>query len=206
MFTSLHFVSSLSQQAGSCPGGRFTFLVSPRKVSKRRRAECVVPALRYGHAALLGPRGVRANSLRSDMRAPFSARSCATRLRTRQWESGEPVPAPRPCVCAEERRLGRDKGCACLSAASLRRPRPSRAPQVAPASPGSQTPGSLFFAYFGVCVTLLSKVSKLRAHSAPGETKKTRNAGFGKSETPAGARPGKATLPGHGQKETSQTC
>ena len=67
-------------QAGSRPGGRLTFLASPRKVSKRRRAGFVDPPLRYGHAALLGLGGVRANSLRSNMRAPFSAQSCATRL------------------------------------------------------------------------------------------------------------------------------
>jgi len=55
---------------GCAPGRALTFLASPRKVSKRRRAGFVDPPLRYGHAALLGPCGVRANSLRSNMRAP----------------------------------------------------------------------------------------------------------------------------------------
>ena len=58
-------------QAGSRPGGRGTFLCFAKaKYPKEKRAGFVDPPLRYGHAALLGPGGVRANSLRSNMRAP----------------------------------------------------------------------------------------------------------------------------------------
>ncbi len=54
-------------QAGSRPGGRLTFLASPRKVSKERRAH-VRTASRY--LALLVSRGVGLNSLRSNNARP----------------------------------------------------------------------------------------------------------------------------------------
>jgi hypothetical protein len=61
----------LSLLAGSRPGGRLTFFCSAkRKLAKKKRAGCVVPSLRYGHAALLAPRGVWLNSLRSDNASP----------------------------------------------------------------------------------------------------------------------------------------
>jgi len=77
------------EEAGSRPGGRGTFLCFAKaKYPKERRAGFVVPALRYGHAALLGPGGVRTNSASaSDMCAPFSAQSCATRLLITAGES-----------------------------------------------------------------------------------------------------------------------
>jgi len=55
-------------------------------------------------------------------------------------------------------------------------------------SGGTQQPGSPFLLLtFGVCVTSLREVSKPRARSAPfGEQKKTRFAGFAKSELPPG--------------------
>ncbi len=122
-----------SRQAGSRPGGRGTFFcLAKRKYPKKRRAGLVGPALRSGHAALLGLSGVRANSLRSNMRDPFSAQPCATRLLITAMGTQYPIPRNKdapwrvlvgfgcwvsgfPCVCAEERRLGRIKGCACLS-------------------------------------------------------------------------------------------
>jgi hypothetical protein len=170
-------------QAGSRPGGRGTFLCfAKEKYPKERRARFVGPL--RGHTALLGLSGVRANSLRSNMRAPFPAQPCATRLLITaggakyqaQRQQGRAMARPcgvrlfglpRPCVCAEKRSGGRIKRRACLSAASLRGSRLARASQVAPAKPGSQTPGSPFFAYF----LWRSK----------------------ESESPAGARPGKAT-------------
>ena len=79
---------SVIEEAGSRPGGRGTFLCFAKaKYPKERRAGFVVPSLRYGHAALLGPGGVRVNSLRSNIRAPFSAQSCATRLLITAGES-----------------------------------------------------------------------------------------------------------------------
>jgi hypothetical protein len=67
--------------SGCAPDRAVTFFCfAKRKSPKKRRAGFVVPTLRYGHAALLGPGGVRVNSLRSNIRAPFSAQSCATRL------------------------------------------------------------------------------------------------------------------------------
>jgi hypothetical protein len=79
--------------AGSRPGGRGTFLCFAKaKYPKERRAGFVGPALRCGHAALLGLSGVRTNSLRSDMCAPFSAQSCATRLLITAGETEYRIP------------------------------------------------------------------------------------------------------------------
>jgi len=47
---------------GCAPGRALTFFASPKKVSKERRAGFVVPALRSGHAALLGQCGKCRNS------------------------------------------------------------------------------------------------------------------------------------------------
>ena len=118
--------------AGSRPGGRGTFFCfAKRKYPKKRRAGCVVPALRAGHAALLGQRGKRRNSpcglrhLRFSFRAvlryspPHTAvgqGGAEDRRRAGQRVFGfRGSVFPLPCVCAEERRPGRIQGCACLS-------------------------------------------------------------------------------------------
>ena len=57
-------------------------LLRQRKVPKRKATPTVcVPARGAGQPAVLAPGGVRANSLRSDMRGPFPARRCAPRHR-----------------------------------------------------------------------------------------------------------------------------
>ena len=96
---------SVIEEAGSRPGGRGTFLCfAKEKYPKERRAGFVVHSLCYGHAALLGPGGVRVNSLRSNIRAPFSAQSCATRLliTAGETEYGDRTPQgralARPCL------------------------------------------------------------------------------------------------------------
>ncbi len=117
--------------AGSRPGRRGTFLCfAKEKYPKERRAGFVDPL--RGHAALLGLSGVRANSLRSNMRAPFSAQPCATRLLITAMGTQYPIPRNQdapwrvlvgfgcwvsgfPCGCAEARRSGRIKRDACLS-------------------------------------------------------------------------------------------
>jgi hypothetical protein len=172
---------------GLAPAGDFLSLSRQRKEAKK--GEPGASSLCYAQGTLrcsdrAGDPQTRPAG--SNMRLSFSARSCATRLRTRQWGSEYEYQTPRqqgramarpcgvrllgfpsPCVCAEKRSGGRIKRRACLSAASLRGSRLARASQVAPAQPGSQTPGSPFFAYF----LWRSK----------------------ESESPAGARPGKAT-------------
>ena len=70
-----------------------------------------------------------------------------------------------PSVCAEERSAGRKEGRACLSKASLRGPRPARAPQVARrGASGHRQQGSPFFAYF----LWRSKESRSAAGPRPG--------------------------------------
>ncbi len=75
-----------------------------------------------------------------------------------------------PCGCAEKRSGRRIKRRACLSAASLRGSRLARASQVASAQPGSQTPGSPFFAYF----LWRRKESRSPAGASPGKATPTR--------------------------------
>ena len=64
---------------GVRPGGRVPFLCfAKEKAPKERRPRCGGPAA-PDCSALLASGGVRANSLRSDMRGPCSARPCAAR-------------------------------------------------------------------------------------------------------------------------------
>ena len=105
-----------------------------------------------------------------------------------------PIPYPgSPSRCAEERSFGRIRAGVCLSAASLARPRPKRAPQVpvAPAE-GADSWGAFLWVTFGVHVTLLRKVSEPRVQSTPFAQKKTRVAGFCKSYCAVG----RTTQPG----------
>jgi len=70
---------------GDAPGGAPTFLVSPRKVGKRRRPYCLrpcAPERRPGQAAVLAPGGVARNSLRSNNRAPFIRRALRSSAQT----------------------------------------------------------------------------------------------------------------------------
>jgi len=165
-------------QAGSRPGGRGTFLCFAKaKYPKERRAGFVVPSLRDGHAALLGPGGVRVNSLRSNIRAPCSARSCATRLlitaeKTEgQYSSPQGRAMARPCLhsgcfafhAVMRRRVAQgqtDQGWRCLSAASLARPCLTRATQLTRALRGATNPARLLFGDF-----LLAKQEKVTALS-----------------------------------------
>ena len=117
--------------AGSRPGGRGTFLCfAKEKYPKERRAGCVVPALRAGHAALLGPGGRSANSpcglrhaslfFRPLLRYSPPHTAVGTRKPKNNTEDtqacGFAVSGIHlPCVCAEARRPGRITGCACLS-------------------------------------------------------------------------------------------
>ncbi len=57
---------------GLAPAGEALVLCfAKEKYPKERRAEVVVPALRYGHTALLGLSGVWLNSLRSNNASPY---------------------------------------------------------------------------------------------------------------------------------------
>jgi len=169
---------SALDQAGSRPGGRGTFLCfAKEKYPKERRAGFVVHSLCYGHAALLGPGGVRVNSLRSNIRAPFSAQSCATRLLITAEKTEDQYPSPqgramaRPCLhsgcsvfnAVMRRRVAQgqtDQGWHCPSAASLARPRLHRATQLTRASRGATNPARLLFGDF-----LLAKQEKVTALS-----------------------------------------
>jgi hypothetical protein len=108
------------------------------------------------------------------------------------WRTAPPIPIPGVPLCMRRgAQLWADQGWRCLSAASLARPRPKRAPQVpvAPAE-GADSGGAFLLVTFGVHVTLLRKVSEPRVHSTPFAQKKTRLAGFYKSYCAAGRIPG----------------
>ena len=211
---SLPSPASLSRlQAGICPrqGSNF-LLLRQKKVTKekasRRQGPCGLPsaARSEGEPRKLALRAQTCTAL--DPLAPVLL-GPANGIKDQQPNQDAPwrvlaefgICFPLPCGCAEKRSGRRIKRRACLSAASLRGSRLARASQVAPAQPGSQSPGSPFF--WVLCF---------------GEAKK--------STSPAGARPGKAsyasaiseahTRPGAhpdtqpckacNPKEESQTC
>jgi hypothetical protein len=152
---------------------------------------------------LLGPSGVRANSLRSNMRAPYSARCCATRLLITAGEPKTNYPTPqgramaRPCLdvqswAVRSRLFGPPCRVAGLSSAAaggsgralFERSEFSPTPPDASSArnrAAALTSARLLFAYF-----LLAKQEKVSALS--------------------GAHPDTQALPGHGQKKASQTC
>jgi hypothetical protein len=181
-------VPGLRGRPGLAPAGEVLSFASPKE-STQRKGEPGASSLCCAQGTLRcsAPAGsAETRPAGSDICASVSAAACATRLRTRRWvpeyriQQGRAMARPcglwlldpfRPCGCAEKRSGRRNQRRACLSAASLRCSRLARVSQVAPAQPGSQTPGSPFFAYF----LWRSK----------------------ESESPAGARPGNAAQSGH---------
>ncbi len=145
----------VGQQAGFRPGSRLTFFASPKKVSKERRAGCVAPALkrRVRCVARLG-RGARklaalkharplirpnlryspphnggGNPTTEYQQPPASPRYARTAASCAERSNG--TYSPTPFCMRRGAELGADQGWRCLSEASLARPRPKRAPQVA---------------------------------------------------------------------------
>jgi hypothetical protein len=183
-------ITGVRGRPGLAPAGEVLSFASPKE-STQRKGEPDSSALRCATGTLRCSERAGCAQTRpagSNMRAPLSAHSCATRLLITaggveyqlQIQKGRAMArpcgvrlldVPSPCVCAEKRSGGRIKRRACLSAASLRGSRLARASQVAPAQPGSQTPGSPFFASF----LWRDKERK----------------------SPAGARPGNAAQSGH---------
>jgi len=202
LFTSLRFVLHRCQPAlpGLAPAGDSLSLASPRE-SKQREGEPDSSALRCATGTLRCSGSTGSAETRpagSNICASFSVAPCATRLLITAggakcqspMQQGRAMARPcgvrllglpRPCGCAEKRSGRRIERRACLSAASLRGSRLTRASQVAPAQPGSQTPGSPFFWFLFF-----------------GDAKKRSSA--------AGPRPGKASEPWCNQKEMSPTC
>jgi hypothetical protein len=219
--------TSLRLQAGSRPGGRGTFIetraagflciamarirarglltlrskvTQTPKEPKERRAGFVGPALRYGHAALLGLSGVRANSLRSNMRAPCSAQPCATRLLITaggakyqaQIQQGRAMARPCGvrlfdprvplCMCRGAE-IGPDEGLRMFEPAGrvCADPGPVEHRRLPRRSRGHRHQGRLFFGDF-----LLAKQKKVTALP--------------------GAHPGMQPREGCNQKEMSPTC
>ncbi len=100
-----------------------------------------------------------------------------------------------PSGCAEERSGGRKKGCACLSEASLRRPRSSRAPQVArSAAKGHSQQGRLCFGYFWCLRNFASQSEQTPRGTRLWRTKKTRMRVSPKVPRPPGRDPAKPPL------------
>ncbi len=92
-----------------------------------------------------------------------------------------------PCGRAEQRRGARKKRRACLSAASLRASLANRAAQGTAQRPGLRL--AFLLLTFGVCVTLLRKVSKPRAVRAFGEQRKPATRVSSKVSRPPGRDP-----------------
>jgi hypothetical protein len=123
--------------AGRVSARRPPYFLCFAKESRQRKATptVCVPTLRVGQPAVLAPGGVRANSLRSDMRGPFPARRCAPRHRQKGLVAHrvlsylrqkttlaffaapfQPVVAD-PFVCAAPRHAtGEDPLCTCRAA------------------------------------------------------------------------------------------
>ena len=175
----------LLQQAGSRPGGRLTCsLLRQRKVSKRKASRLSGPLVRF--PALLAPRGVWLNSLRSDNASPDPLASALLGPANRRVEiktkaqANQYAPRRVPgafefglcfCVClhhpcgrAEQRkRAGWPRKDACLSEASLRPSPAGRAAQGAwSASARSRAPGSPFF-----CLRFFGEGKKSRSAAGP---------------------------------------
>ncbi|SFU29450.1 hypothetical protein SAMN05216350_101157 [Polaromonas sp. YR568] len=75
------------------PGGDSLSFASP-KGSKQRKGDpaVCVPSLRYGQPAVLGPDGVKNNSLRSNKFLPLSVWTSAPRRIQKGVETGIPIP------------------------------------------------------------------------------------------------------------------
>jgi len=197
---------------GLAPAGDSLSLASPRE-SKQREGEPGASSLRVAQGTLRCSATAGSAETRpagSDICASCSAIACATRLRTRRWETEYQKPRQqgramaRPCgvwlsgfwgplwLCrgAQERaeqegRMSEPAGRVCGPPARSehrRLPRRSR---------GHRHQGRLFFGDF-----LLAKQKKVTALSGA----------HPEMVSPAGARPGTVARPGHSQKEESQTC
>jgi hypothetical protein len=198
LFTSLRLfdVVGLVALSGCAPDRAVTFFCfAKRKSPKKRRAGFVGPALRYGHAALLGIGGKRRNSLRSNICASFSAAPCATRLLMTAVGTEYQIPRQqgramaRPCGVRLFGSLCRVAGLSSAAAGGSGRALFERS-EFSPTPPdassarypaGALTSARLLFAYF-----LLAKQEKVSA--------------------PPGAHPGNASKPWCSQKEVSPTC
>jgi hypothetical protein len=164
--TCLFFEGGFAFGAGrvSARRPRHFSLLRQRKVPKRKATPTVcVPALCAGQPVVLAPGGVRANSLRSNMRGPFSARRCAPRHRQKGLVARCTVSGHRraaPVLGSMCHATGEDPLCTCRAAqanaekegrmsepkASLRPSRIRRAAQVARRhAPGHGQWGSPFF-------------------------------------------------------------
>ena len=175
----------LSWHAGSRPGGRGTFLCfAKEKCPKERRPPLPVSRRVAPGNLRCSPNAGRPQTRLRLRHAAFFFRirlCCSARAEGAfsggVWQCEEKqgvfsagVPGcwvyRAPSVCAEERSGGRTKGRACLSEASLRGPRPARAPQVARReAAGHRQQGSPFFAYF----LWRSKESRAAAGPKPGQ-------------------------------------
>jgi hypothetical protein len=176
---------------------RATYFSCVAKKSRQKKATLVsvTPAL-PGQPAMLAPGGSRANSLRSNMRVSDSACRCASRHRHKGLETQQPGPTRTRhgasllnsvfgSHCRVRRRVAQER------AEKERRmfepvgrvcgsPARSEQRSVPCAQHRDDAPGSLFFASF-----LWRDKER---------------------ESPAGARPGKASKPWFNQKEASPTC
>ncbi len=167
---------------GLGPAAELLFFASPKK-SSQKKGEPKTGALRASLCcSVRGEKFANLSAARpSDSELLFSPHPCAAQpgLTAGERERGHPHPSPLPpagegarharrrgspnplpfapfCPCRGAQRQA-DKGCACLSEASLRRPRLARAPQVARSeAEGHGRQGRLFFAYF-----LLAKQKKV---------------------------------------------
>jgi len=230
LFTSLRFSDVLGAAAlpglaparalvsGNAPDSALTFFASPKKVSKERRAGFVDPL--RGHAALFGLSGVRANSLRSNMRAPFSAQPCATRLLITAGGAGYQIPIQqgramaRPCGV---RMLGsrlsgplcRVAGLSSAAAGGSGRALFERS-EFSPTPPdassarnpaGALTSAALLFGDF-----LLGTQEKVTALSGAHPDKASHARATPKARSLPGAHPGNVTPAGHHANTKGQTC
>ena len=175
-------------EAGRVSARRPTYFLCFAKESRQRKATpaVCVPALCAGQPVVLALGGVRANSLRSNMRGPFSALRCAPRHRQKGLVARCTVSGHRraaPVLGSMRHATGEDPLCTCRAAqanaekegrmsepkASLRPSRIRRAAQVARRhAPGHGQWGSPFFAYF----LWRSKESRSAAGPRPGLPRK----------------------------------
>jgi len=185
------------QQAGMCARRRSNFLLLRQKKVTKEKATLVsvTPAL-PGQPAMLATGGSRANSpcglkhARLLIRLPLCFSAQTQGNPTSQAHKGAPWRVLVECVFAPQRRVRRrvaqgraEKEAQMSEPAGRVSALPALAEQrsVPCAQRRDDVPGSPFF--WVLCF---------------GEAKK--------STSPAGARPGKAARPGHGQKEVSPTC
>jgi len=202
LFTSLRFSDVVGAAAlpGLAPAGEVLSFASPKE-STQRKGEPGASSLRCAQGTLRcsdRAGGPQTRPAGSDMRPSSSARSCATRLRTRRWggeykrQQGRAMARPCWVMAVGSRRFGslcRVAGLSSAAAGGSGRALFERS-EFSPTPPDASsarnrvaalTSARLLFAYF-----LLAKQEKVSALP--------------------GAYPGTGALPGHDQKEVSQTC